>query len=317
GVAGCGKLLLVTNAAPAELKRLRSVQALYAFLCESDCIRFENRTSAAADLTLLAGLVGTAPAWKAAIRTWQQFFPEKGEKGDIGFRSSCVRDGDMHGFRSPDVNRADGAAVLERHAGMWRVNCLHFDVEVTTLICHSHVVAGLSLAAAGGSGGGAGRTSSQNGRLPSERHAPFMPSPQRVAVLRPSTAHLMLRLAWASPRQFIVDDMAGVATIPNLSSLAAFAASAAPGSDLDAAANAAGTAARRRLGVAEACRWDARCLPLRDAVADAFVVDFPFGMSCGSTRSNQRLYPLALREMARVLRSGGRAVLLCLEPLLI
>ncbi|CAN0047518.1 unnamed protein product, partial [Discosporangium mesarthrocarpum] len=41
----------------------------------------------------------------------------------------------------------------------------------------------------------------------------------------------------------------------------------------------------------------------------------PFGVSCGSPRANQRLYPNALREMARVLRPlTGRAVLLLRSP---
>ena len=55
---------------------------------------------------------------------------------------------------------------------------------------------------------------------------------------------------------------------------------------------------------------DVRHLPLRDGVVDRVIVDMPFGKRCGSGKSNQRLYPGALREMARVTRAGGRAVLL-------
>jgi SAM-dependent methyltransferase len=60
-------------------------------------------------------------------------------------------------------------------------------------------------------------------------------------------------------------------------------------------------------------QWDASCLPLRDGVVDAVVIDMPFGHLCGSKKSNGKLYPTALAEMRRVLRVGGRAVLLIMQ----
>jgi SAM-dependent methyltransferase len=62
----------------------------------------------------------------------------------------------------------------------------------------------------------------------------------------------------------------------------------------------------------EFVRWDAARLPLRAGCVDVAVVDLPFGVSCGNAGLNRRLYPLALAELARVLRPGGRLVLMTL-----
>lgn len=75
--------------------------------------------------------------------------------------------------------------------------------------------------------------------------------------------------------------------------------------------------AERATAVAEAdyLAWDARRLPLRSGSVDVIVVDLPFGSRHGTYRTIQRLYPAFAREAARILRPGGRAVLLtpCLK----
>jgi tRNA (guanine6-N2)-methyltransferase len=51
-------------------------------------------------------------------------------------------------------------------------------------------------------------------------------------------------------------------------------------------------------------------LPLADLSVDRVVSNLPFGKRVGTHGINERLYPAVLRELARVLRSSGRAVLL-------
>jgi tRNA (guanine6-N2)-methyltransferase len=64
-------------------------------------------------------------------------------------------------------------------------------------------------------------------------------------------------------------------------------------------------------------QWDAAALPLADGSVDKVVANLPFGEQVGSHAHNVRLYPLLLREMARVLRPHGRIVLLTAERQLI
>ncbi len=59
--------------------------------------------------------------------------------------------------------------------------------------------------------------------------------------------------------------------------------------------------------------WDARALPLPDSSVDVICADLPFGHDVGSHRENIVLYPLLLKEAARVARLGARCVLLTHE----
>ncbi len=85
---------------------------------------------------------------------------------------------------------------------------------------------------------------------------------------------------------------------------------AALGGDIDAGAVRAASANLRRLGAVFLARWDATRLPLADASVDRIVSNPPFGKQLGEPEEIGPLYRDMVRDYDRVLRPGGRAVLL-------
>jgi 23S rRNA G2445 N2-methylase RlmL len=59
--------------------------------------------------------------------------------------------------------------------------------------------------------------------------------------------------------------------------------------------------------------WDARALAVRSGSLDVIVSNLPFGHQVGSQEDNPALYRRFLQQVARTLRTGGRAVLLSSE----
>lgn len=60
----------------------------------------------------------------------------------------------------------------------------------------------------------------------------------------------------------------------------------------------------------DVCAWSMTHLPLRSASQDIVTCDLPFGKAHLDAKTISRLYPAALREACRVLRVGGRAVMM-------
>jgi 23S rRNA G2445 N2-methylase RlmL len=72
-------------------------------------------------------------------------------------------------------------------------------------------------------------------------------------------------------------------------------------------------AASKLSGGTEVYPWDARALPLPEHSVDALCCSLPYGHRVGSHEQNVQLYPMLLREAARVARCGARLVLLTQE----
>jgi SAM-dependent methyltransferase len=128
---------------------------------------------------------------------------------------------------------------------------------------------------------------------------------ERRGALRPTVARAMVALTGDCGR--LLDPCCGSGTILVE---ALRAGCTAVGTDIDAEAV---KAARRNAPHAEVRQADVRQLPFADAGFDAVVSNLPFGQQYGVDEPMKRWLAHACEEVARVIRPGGRAVLLAPE----
>jgi len=141
------------------------------------------------------------------------------------------------------------------------------------------------------------------------------------AALRPSVAAAMVLLTEPRPDDVFLDPMAGSGTIL-YERMQAGPTARLLGGDIDpervdaARKNVRGS--RRKPGAGDTSQpdirqWDARQLPLDTASVDKVATNLPFGKQLGRDVPPARLYPAVLAELERVVRPGGRIVLLSSE----
>ena len=140
------------------------------------------------------------------------------------------------------------------------------------------------------------------------------------AALRPSVAAAMVWLTEPQPGEVFLDPMCGSGTIL-YERLQAGPAGRVLGGDIEpervdaARKNVRGS--RRKPGASDNApdirQWDARKLPLEDASVDKVATNLPFGKQLRASEQPAKLYPPVLAELERVVRPGGRIVLLTSE----
>lgn len=277
-----GTVLFAAAAPLAELLSLRSVFRLFAFVGRA--------AGLPADESALQQIEQYAAAfdWEPPLRIWRTRFPQAPLRPS--FRVTARRSG-THDFQSMQVAAALGSAVQRRFG--WPVDLENFDLEVHALVVDDELLVGLALTHA---------SLHHQRRLVHGR-----------ADLKTPLAYGLARLARIQPGDTVLDPMCGVATIAVEAALnwpdARYLASDLDRDELRKARQ----WLRDVAAPVQLLRADARRLPLASESIDAVVCDLPFGRRVGSHRANRRLYPAALREMHRVLRPQGRAVLLTLE----
>lgn len=133
---------------------------------------------------------------------------------------------------------------------------------------------------------------------------------EREAALRPTIAAAMVRLSQPQDDDVFLDPMCGSGTI--LLERALYGRHGLLlGGDIDpAAVKAAKANFGPRHKPVRIERLDARTLPLEDTSVDVFVTNLPWGRQIGRLADLPALYEGAVSEAVRVLRPGGRLVLL-------
>ncbi len=141
------------------------------------------------------------------------------------------------------------------------------------------------------------------------------------AALRPSVAAAMVFLTEPAPGDVFLDPMAGSGTIlyerMQAGPYGRILAGDIDQERVDAARkNVRGS--RKKPGASDRAQpdirqWDARQLPLADASVDKVATNLPFGKQLRGSQTPAKLYPAVLAELQRVVRPGGRIVLLSSE----
>jgi tRNA (guanine6-N2)-methyltransferase len=245
------------------------------------------------ELDKIRGASREAPLVEAALVARVRVTPGTRAGRRLKFRVIARMAGE-HEFRRVDFQRAVERGILERSDHTWRLEEEGADVELWATMIDSEFFLTVRLSD------------------DAMRHRDYKAA-HRPASLRASSA---AALAWLSePRDddVVLDPFCGAGTILiERAHLGRYAMLL--GSDRDAAALAA---ARVNVGARykpiQLENWDAGALPLGDASVNKIVTNLPWGLRYGSHGENRKLYPIWMREFARVLKPGGMMVMLTAE----
>jgi 23S rRNA G2445 N2-methylase RlmL len=200
-----------------------------------------------------------------------------------------------HGYRRVDALAALAAGLQGKLPARWRRAEENASVEIWLTIDGQAAVCGMRLS---------DRT--MRHRSYKQEHLP--------ASLRPTVAAALVRQARVQADQVLLDPMCGAGTILaetiDLARRRRLGTLRVWGGDHDAVALRATASNLHRVGPVLLACWDATRLPLPDAVVDCLVSNPPFGKQLSRPEDIGLLYRRMVPEYDRVVRPGGRVVLL-------
>jgi tRNA (guanine6-N2)-methyltransferase len=241
--------------------------------------------------------------WTAKESDWQHLLAlhhaiRPKPKGKPSYRL-VTQMGGTHGYRRIDAGKAMAQGLGGVFPASWSPAEENASVEIWLVIRGRTAVCGVRL----------------SDKL--MRHRVYKVEHQRAS-LRPTVAAAMVRLAGAAPGDVVLDPMCGAGTILaeqiELSKIRKAGRVETWGGDRDMNMLRAAASNLHRVGPAVLALWDATRLPLADESVDRVVCNPPFGKQLSSPEEIGPLYRAAVRESNRVLKPGGRAVLLVSEP---
>jgi 23S rRNA G2445 N2-methylase RlmL len=206
----------------------------------------------------------------------------------------------VHGYRRVDAKKAMVRGLAGKLPASWKYAEENASVEIWLTINGAMAICGMRLS-----------DKSMRHRTYKYEHHP--------ASIRPSIAAAMVRLADLKPDQTVLDPMCGAGTLLAEAFLFTKGKRTSDGTswqnhflggDVDPTHVRAAQANLRQFQVGEVRPWDARELPLEDTSVDRILCNPPFGKQLSTPEEIVPLYRDTVREMDRVLRPGGKAVLI-------
>jgi 23S rRNA G2445 N2-methylase RlmL len=287
-----GIVLFEYRGNPQDLLRLRSTEDLFLLVGYAPSVP-SDRTA----LVVVQEVIEQSRYLDVGLRTYREI-KKPGANKRTRFKVVARKQGGGHSYRRIDVQRAVEQGVLRRYNRQWRVVEDDADVEIWLTLLHHEALCGLRLS-----------PKTMRHREYKMRHLP--------ASLRPTAAYAMVFLSDPQPSDVFLDPMCGAGTILIERALATRYRMLL-GGDIDPGAiEVCLENIGPRYKPIQITRWDAAGLPLADHSVDKVVTNMPFGRQIGTREGNLVLYPRFFREMGRVVRTGGRIVILSGERQLV
>ncbi|MGC4106610.1 MAG: methyltransferase domain-containing protein [Thermomicrobiales bacterium] len=241
-----------------------------------------------AALKTVASLIAS-PALDEAFRIANPILP--GNRRKPTYRAIARMSGE-HAYRRTDLRATVEKAVAGRHPDWALTDPAR--IEVWTQLVGDRLVSGV-------------RLSDESMRQRTYKLANL------PASLKPTVARAMAVLTKPKDDDVFLDPMCGGGTILIERAHAGRYARLEGGDIEHAAVQASLENIGTRYKPIEVQEWDARSLPFADGEISAIACNLPFGKQIGTREGNQKLYPKLLDEWTRVLKPGGRMVLLTSE----
>lgn len=270
---------------------LRTVEDVFLHAWGTDKLSYR-----ATDLESIRRWTDKDAAWAELLRIHHAIRPKP--KGKPTYRLVVQMTGE-HGYRRVDALKSLAQGLTGKLPASWRPAEENAAVEIWLTIHGATAVCGLRL----------------SDRTMRHRTWKFEHFP---ASLRPSMAAALVRLAQLKPGNVVLDPMCGAGTILAEAWLYVRQRAARnpawtidlKGGDIDPHHVKFARTNLRQFADVPLEPWDVRRLPVQATSVDRVVCNLPFGKQLSSPEEIGPLYRAAVKQMDRVLRPGGRAVLL-------
>ncbi|MSU80598.1 MAG: methyltransferase domain-containing protein [Gemmataceae bacterium] len=289
---GSGLVVFRVPEIDRSILTLRTVEDVFLYAWGTDKLSYR-----ATDLESIQRWTDRDGDWDHLLKIHHAVTPKP--KGKTTLRYVAQMNG-VHGYRRIDASKAMARGLAGKLPSSWRFVDENASIEIWLKIDGAMAICGL-------------RLSDRTMRHRTYKHEHLQAS------IRPTVAGVIARLADLKPGQTVLDPMCGAGTLLAEAHLSVHGKKGVGGTewemnylggDIDAGHVRASLTNLRQFGIAGIENWDARQLPLDDESVDRVICNPPFGKQMSTPEEIDPLYRQSVREMDRVLKPGGKSVLI-------